>query len=175
MPQAMLELNPQPWRNGRVRHRSSGDFWRSWAMSSQCSNVILTHINMYPERNRSYRRVSICGILNDMNRITTRPVPQVAPFAPDQALGEHAQLLKVLAEPMRLSILRIIASQNGAAVCACDFPDALGISQPTASHHLKRLTDAGLLIREQRGKWAWFSLAPDRLRTLQQFLTSLSI
>lgn len=109
-----------------------------------------------------------------MNTIKPRPVPQVAPFAPDQALGEYAQLLKVLSEPMRLSILRIIATQNGGAVCACDFPFALGISQPTASHHLKRLTDAGLLEREQRGKWAWFSLVPDRLATLQQFLGGLT-
>ena len=121
-----------------------------------------------------YRCMSICVILSGMSTIKTRPVPQVAPFAPDQALGEHAQLLKVLAEPMRLSILMIIASQKGEEVCACVFPEALGISQPTASHHLKRLTDAGLLEREQRGKWAWFRLVPDRLTTLQQFLGGLA-
>lgn len=82
-------------------------------------------------------------------------------------------LLKALAEPMRLSILQIISSQNGEAVCACVFPDALGISQPTASHHLKKLTDAGLLVREQRGKWAWFSLVPQRLAPLQSLLEAL--
>lgn len=101
-------------------------------------------------------------------------VPQVAPFAPSKELGEHAQVLKTLAEPMRLSILSILASRNGEAVCACDFPDALGISQPTASHHLKRLTDAGLLTREQRGKWAWFSLVPGRIDDVRAFLGTLS-
>lgn len=84
-------------------------------------------------------------------------------------------MLKVLAEPMRLSILRILASRNGEAVCACDFPDALGISQPTASHHLKRLTDVGLLHREQRGKWAWFSLVPERLDTAKAMFEALVV
>lgn len=101
-------------------------------------------------------------------------VPQVAPYAPDRELGEYGQLFKALSEPMRLSILRIIADQNGKAVCACDFPDALGISQPTASHHLKRLTEAGLLTREQRGKWAWFSLVPERVDKIQKFLNQLT-
>lgn len=100
-------------------------------------------------------------------------VPQVAPYAPDKELGEYSQLLKALAEPMRLSILRIIADRHGEAVCACDFPDALGISQPTASHHLKKLTDVGLLSREQRGKWAWFALVPDRMREVKDFLGTL--
>lgn len=101
-------------------------------------------------------------------------VPQIAPYAPTQALADRAQLLKVLAEPMRLSIIRMIRDHRGEAVCACDFPDALGISQSTASHHLKKLTDAGFLEREQRGKWAWFSLVPDRLATLQEFLGGLA-
>lgn len=117
--------------------------------------------------------MSICGILESMNTTSTRPVPQVAPFAPTVEIGEHAKVLKALAEPMRLSILQIIATQNGEAVCACDFPDALGISQPTASHHLKKLTDVGLLQREQRGKWAWFSLVPERLNSIQIFLGTL--
>lgn len=100
-------------------------------------------------------------------------VPQVAPYAPTQALSDHAQLLKVLAEPMRLSIIRMIADHRGSAVCACDFPDALGITQSTASHHLKKLTEAGLLSREQRGKWAWFSLNTDRVEDAQRVLGEL--
>lgn len=100
-------------------------------------------------------------------------VPQIAPFAPSQELADQALVLKALAEPMRLSILRMIASHNGEAVCACDFPFALGISQPTASHHLKKLTDAGILTREQRGRWAWFSLVPGALEEVSSFLESL--
>lgn len=99
-------------------------------------------------------------------------IPQIAPYAPTREIEEHAQLLKVLAEPMRLSILQIIVSQNEEAVCACVFPDALGISQPTASHHLRKLTEVGLLSREQRGKWAWFTLNTERIRQAQQALDS---
>jgi ArsR family transcriptional regulator, arsenate/arsenite/antimonite-responsive transcriptional repressor len=113
-------------------------------------------------------------VMNTTTKPTRVIVPQVAPYAPSKEMGEHAQVLKALAEPMRLSILSIIASRNGEAVCACDFPDALGISQPTASHHLKRLTDAGLLTREQRGKWAWFSLVPGSLDGVHGFLKQLS-
>lgn len=108
-----------------------------------------------------------------MSTDTIRPVPIMAPYAPNRAMEEQALLLKVLAEPMRLSILQMISSQNGEAVCACVFPEALGIGQPTASHHLKKLTEAGLLVREQRGKWAWFSLVPDRLTPLQKLVDTL--
>ena len=55
---------------------------------------------------------------------------------------------------------------SGDPVCACEFEPALGLSQPTVSHHLKKLTDAGLLEREQRGKWAYFSLKRDAVDTL---------
>lgn len=112
----------------------------------------------------------------DMNtKAPSKPiiVPQVAPYAPSEELGEYAQLFKALSEPMRLGILRMIVDRQGEAVCACDFPDALGITQPTASHHLKRLTEAGLLSREQRGKWAWFSIVPDRVGTIQNFLDQI--
>lgn len=55
-------------------------------------------------------------------------------------------------------------------VCACDLPEPLGLAQPTVSHHLKVLVDAGLLTRERRGQWAWFTLAPDRLALARQVL-----
>lgn len=73
---------------------------------------------------------------------------------------ESARLLKAVAEPMRLRILSLITSLGGDGVCACEFPGVLGISQPTASHHLKILTEAGYLTREQRGKWAHYTLVP---------------
>jgi len=65
-------------------------------------------------------------------------------------------------------IVNIVATAGG-PVCACDFYDALGLGQPTVSYHLKKLTDAGLLEREQRGKWAFFSLnraAVEKLATV---------
>jgi len=71
-----------------------------------------------------------------------------------------AQLFKALADPARVRIVNRLA-QSDEPVCACEFPQFLGLSQPTASHHLSKLTRAGLLNREQRGKWAYFSLDPE--------------
>jgi ArsR family transcriptional regulator len=68
-----------------------------------------------------------------------------------------AGVFKALSEPARLKIVELLASSDG-PVCACEFIPALGLTQATVSHHLKKLTDAGLLEREQRGKWAYFSL-----------------
>jgi ArsR family transcriptional regulator len=90
-----------------------------------------------------------------------------------EEVEDIALLLKTLGEPARLTILEIISAANGDAVCACVFPNALGISQPTASHHLRKLTDAGLLTREQRGKWAYFRLVPDGYQRVRAFLDPL--
>jgi ArsR family transcriptional regulator, arsenate/arsenite/antimonite-responsive transcriptional repressor len=68
-----------------------------------------------------------------------------------------AELFKALADPARVRIVNALAT-SAEAVCACAFEPTLGLSQPTVSHHLKKLTDAGLLEREQRGKWVYFSL-----------------
>ena len=69
---------------------------------------------------------------------------------------------KVLADPVRLRLLSLIASVPEGEVCACDLTDPLGRSQATISHHLSVLVNVGLITREQRGKWAWFQVAPDR-------------
>jgi ArsR family transcriptional regulator len=69
-----------------------------------------------------------------------------------------ATVFKALGDPARVKIVRMLESAGG-PVCACEFIPALGLSQATVSHHLKKLTEAGLLEREQRGKWAYFSLA----------------
>lgn len=80
-----------------------------------------------------------------------------------------AQLFKALADPARVKIVNRLA-QSETAVCACEFIPALGLSQATVSHHLKKLTDAGLLDREQRGKWAYFSLDPDAAQRLSSIV-----
>ena len=68
-----------------------------------------------------------------------------------------ATIFKALSDPARVKIVNLIA-ERGEPICACEFVPALGLSQATVSHHLKKLTDAGLLEREQRGKWAYFSV-----------------
>jgi ArsR family transcriptional regulator, arsenate/arsenite/antimonite-responsive transcriptional repressor len=76
-----------------------------------------------------------------------------------------AELFKALGDPARVRIVNVIATARE-PVCACVFNESLGLSQPTVSHHLKKLTDAGLLEREQRGKWAYFSLKPEAVEVL---------
>jgi len=100
---------------------------------------------------------------------TLEPVACCAPLAAPTLTEEEAQgtaeLFKALGDPARVRIVNLIATSGG-AVCACDFNDALGLAQPTVSHHLKKLADAGLLEREQRGKWAYFSLKRDAVEKL---------
>ncbi len=88
----------------------------------------------------------------------------------DDAATTAAALLRAVADPVRLRILSMVATATSGEVCACDFPSALGRSQSTVSHHLGQLVDAGLLHREQRGKWAWFSLDHERLSEVRAIL-----
>ncbi|MBA2444099.1 MAG: winged helix-turn-helix transcriptional regulator [Nocardioidaceae bacterium] len=76
-----------------------------------------------------------------------------------------AELFKALADPARVRIVNLLAT-SPEAVCACYLNDPVGLSQPTVSHHLKKLVDVGLLEREQRGKWAYFSLKRDAVEKL---------
>jgi ArsR family transcriptional regulator, arsenate/arsenite/antimonite-responsive transcriptional repressor len=76
---------------------------------------------------------------------------------------ELATLLKAVADPVRLQLLSIIRAAEPQEACVCDLTGAVNLSQPTVSHHLKVLTEAGLLTRQRRGSWAWFSLVPQRL------------
>jgi ArsR family transcriptional regulator len=77
-----------------------------------------------------------------------------------------AVALKALAEPARLRLLSIISAASPEWVCVCELTDGVELSQPTVSHHLRILTDAGILGREQRGKWAFYGLVPDALATV---------
>jgi len=77
-----------------------------------------------------------------------------------------AGVLKALAEPTRLRLVSLIAAHDGAEACVCDLTAPVGLSQPTVSHHLKILVEAGLLERTQRGKWAYYRLVPAALDAL---------
>lgn len=74
-----------------------------------------------------------------------------------------ARLLKAVADPARLQLLALLRASDVGEACVCDLTGPLGLSQPTVSHHLKVLTEAGLLTREKRGTWAWYSVVPGRL------------
>lgn len=86
----------------------------------------------------------------------------------EAAAEDLAAAFKVLADPVRLRLLSIIATQGEA--CACNLVVPLGKSQPTISHHLSVLTDAGLVRRDKRGKWAWYSVTPERFDVLRDAL-----
>lgn len=90
-----------------------------------------------------------------------------APLAADDA-DRLASVMKVLADPARLRILSMIAARGDA--CVCHLTEPLGLSQPTVSHHLKVLHEAGLLEREPRGRWVHYRLAPDGLRAVHAAL-----
>ncbi len=83
---------------------------------------------------------------------------------------ELATAFKAIADPGRLRLLSFIAAQPDAEACVCHLVEPLGLSQPTVSHHLKVLTEAGLLARERRGTWMFYRLIPERVEALRQAL-----
>ncbi|WP_193107091.1 helix-turn-helix transcriptional regulator [Brachybacterium sp. FME24] len=91
------------------------------------------------------------------------------PISGDEAENLSVRL-KALSDPTRLQLLSHIAAGGCGDVCACDLAEPLGISQPTVSHHMKKLVDAGLLTREQKGRWAHYSVVPSAFAELRTFL-----
>jgi ArsR family transcriptional regulator len=91
--------------------------------------------------------------------------PLGAPRLSDDQAEATARLFKALADPHRVRIVNLLATSPD-RVCVCEFTGPLGLSQPTVSHHLKKLVAAGLLEREQRGTWAYYSLNRDALGRL---------
>ncbi|CAM5686211.1 ArsR/SmtB family transcription factor [Streptomyces chartreusis] len=81
-----------------------------------------------------------------------------------------AAMLKAIADPTRLQLFRLIERAPRGEACVCDLTQCLGLRQPTVSHHLKLMTEAGLLDRERRGAWVWYSVNPDGLRRLRAIL-----
>ncbi|WP_219415483.1 ArsR/SmtB family transcription factor [Pseudonocardia nigra] len=84
--------------------------------------------------------------------------------------GRLAQVLKALADPARLQIISLIRVAPGGEVCVADLVRELGLSQPTVSHHLRVLFDAGVLHRERRGSWVWYAVASDRIDEIRTLL-----
>jgi ArsR family transcriptional regulator len=91
--------------------------------------------------------------------------PLSAEALSDEEANATAEVFRALGDPARVRIINLLAT-NPEPVCMCNLIEPLGLSQPTVSHHCKKLLDAGLVDREQRGKWAYYSLNPDALRTL---------
>ena len=83
-----------------------------------------------------------------------------------------ARTFKALGDPTRVRLISIVAASEGEEACVCDLTEPVGLSQPTVSHHLKILMDAGFLTRSKRGTWAYYKLVPGALDKLSQVLVS---
>jgi ArsR family transcriptional regulator len=98
--------------------------------------------------------------------------PLAAPFGEREA-ADLARAFSALADPARLRVFTLIASQPG-QVCACSLVEPVGRSQPTVSHHLKVLYEAGLVDRERRGSWVWYWAVPGRVERMVEALGTAS-
>jgi ArsR family transcriptional regulator len=117
--------------------------------------------------------IDVCqyvGHTGFMTRSATLPLVREPLSA--AAAADLARSLKAIADPARLRLLSLIAAHEGGEACVCDLTEPLGLSQPTVSHHLKVLVDAGLLTRDKRGVWAYFTLVPGALDSLSDVLSS---
>ena len=88
-----------------------------------------------------------------------------------EAAEQLARTLKAIADPTRLRLLSMIAADESGEACVCDLTDPVGLSQPTVSHHLKVLVEAGLLTREKRGVWSYYAVVTEALAALAAVLT----
>ncbi|MFG3098012.1 ArsR/SmtB family transcription factor [Streptomyces sp. NPDC048202] len=98
------------------------------------------------------------------------PALLTAPLGEDQAT-DLAKVFKALGDPVRLRLLSLIASRAGGEICVCDLTPAFDLSQPTISHHLKLLKQAGLIDSERRGTWVYYRLIPRMTDRLAAVLT----
>ncbi|WP_258934556.1 metalloregulator ArsR/SmtB family transcription factor [Nesterenkonia pannonica] len=102
-----------------------------------------------------------------------RSVPPGHPAVDANTAVEVASRMKALSDPNRLVLLSLVAAGENAEACVCDLTEPVGLRQPTVSHHLKILVDAGYLTREKRGTWSYYSSGARLLEELSQTLSSL--
>jgi ArsR family transcriptional regulator, arsenate/arsenite/antimonite-responsive transcriptional repressor len=110
-------------------------------------------------------------VLDPVGAASCCPPLSDCPLTEEQA-DQIAPLLKALADPVRLRLMSLVASREGGEACVCHLNAAFDLSQPTISHHLKVLHDAGLLDREKRGTWVYYRVQPVALATLGALIGS---
>jgi ArsR family transcriptional regulator len=120
------------------------------------------------------------GSVETVSTATLLPVIEAAaccapltrdPLSQSQA-DDLARSLKAIADPARLRLISIIAASEDQEACVCDLTEPLDIGQPTVSHHLKVLADAGFVTRSKRGSWAYYKLVPGALDALSRLLVT---
>jgi ArsR family transcriptional regulator len=100
-------------------------------------------------------------------------VPSQKPAIRAEVAQQSALVFKALSDPNRLRLLSIVKGADGGEACVCDLTEPLDLGQPTVSHHLKILVEAGLLSRERRGTWAYYSLVPGAIERTAGLLAAL--
>jgi ArsR family transcriptional regulator len=114
------------------------------------------------------------GVREPLNLLSCRS-PLVRPQLADADAAELERLFQALADRHRLRVVNMLAQAEGEAICVCDFQDALGLKQPTVSYHLKQLVSAGVLAREQRGRFAFYSLGPGVLERIAELVRPVAV
>jgi ArsR family transcriptional regulator len=119
-----------------------------------------------------YRRLSIDarGVAVAVRSIEACCSPLLSGPLDEQQAMDLAAAFKVLADPVRLQLLSLIAAAQEGSACSCDLEEPVGKSQPTVSHHLSVLADAGLITKEKVGRWVYCSVVPERLAVLRDAL-----
>ena len=118
---------------------------------------------------RTLGRMTRLPLLDDRIVPCCTPIGE-APLSEDQAV-DLARRLKALADPARLRLLSIILASPDGEACTCDLIEPLGLSQPTVSHHLKKLAETGLVTGEKRGVWTYYSVEPAALAAVAAAFT----
>jgi ArsR family transcriptional regulator, arsenate/arsenite/antimonite-responsive transcriptional repressor len=109
--------------------------------------------------------------LTVLDETADRCCPPIGDAPLDEPAAAHlARVFAALADPARLRLLSLLASAPAGEVCACDLVEPVGRSQPTVSHHLKILSQAGLVTGDKRGRWVWYRVVPERLAEVRAAL-----
>ena len=144
-------------------------------MSNQITmDAMPIDINKYRPTSIFYPFISIHVNIEVMKSLKTPPIfccpPLLGGRVTETEAASAAVLFRVLGEPARLQLLSLIAAQPSGEVCACELVESLGLSQPTVSHHLKVMYEAGLLSKERRGTWIYYRIMQERLVSLRELL-----
>ncbi|WP_330249742.1 metalloregulator ArsR/SmtB family transcription factor [Nocardia sp. NBC_00565] len=108
--------------------------------------------------------------LTDVTALACEVTPLARQPLTPQVATELAAVFKALSDPVRLRLLSLVASHTGREACVCDISDGFDVTQPTISHHLKVLREAGLLSSERRGSWVYYRVEPAALQQLSTLL-----
>lgn len=151
-------------------------------MGSWVPDTAYIDVSLYPIQRDIWTIVNMSPRIGKVNT-PTATAEHIAAQVPDECCaGSMADLIpapdadtlatvfKALADPTRVRLLHYLAFSDSGTACACHLPDALGISQPTLSFHMKRLHDAGLVTRDKRGRWVHWTVRADALRVIRHYL-----